>query len=427
MLENESAPKKGGFHYGYLVVAGGFLTQIIIMFGMRGFSMVLTSVQATLGVSMAEVGLIASYYGLIGGLSGLIWGFISDKIGPKITLTVAAATTSLGFLLFGLIGSFGYLVSVVVFSIAGFGSGGIFNATIPKLINAWFVPEKRGHAMRFITPGAALTGMVMGVAVPIMLATLQWTGVFVVFGVIGLVITAFIFFIIKNSPYEKNLAPVGAPAGTQPAPPVKLESSNSYAPALRLKITWHIGIMYIVYQFYWVANSTYYFANLGYMGFQGPEAGLTLTIASICSIFAMQLWGPLSDKIGRKNTLMLSLGLATVWAIILFFVCKSGPPLPLMYVMIAIMQIIGATAPVCLAAFADYFPQEYNSTCNAVVAALSSIGNYLAPWICGMVIDSAGGDITMFYWPVAAGALICGIITATWPKPSSAAKASAPA
>lgn len=52
-------------------------------------------------------------------------------------------------------------------AIIGFGAAGVYSATIPKLIGAWFAPRKRGRAMSLITPGDVLTGACLGLLMPV--------------------------------------------------------------------------------------------------------------------------------------------------------------------------------------------------------------------------------------------------------------------
>lgn len=417
-IEATGSSKGSKFNvFAYLVVAGGFLTQVLRLLGQRGFSFVIPDVQAALGVSTAEVGLIASWYGAMSALGAIVWGGISDRIGPRIVMTISGLLFSIGCFLFGWFASESLLVACACWTVAGFGASGLYMATVPKLIGAWFVPEKRGHAMRFITPGGSITGMVLGVVMPIGMSALGWQSIFVVFGVIALVFTAFFFFLIRDDPYERNTVPVGSPAGTQLAPPLKEDKAarkGAYLKAMKLPIVWRIGIMYVFYQFFWQANSTFYVANMREL--YGPaEAGLGVTICSIVSIFGMLIWGPVSDRIGRKKTCLIAFAWCAVMAVILYFASANAPGLIVFYVLVAVMNITLSMAPVMLAMFADYFPDDINSTCNGIVSTLSAIGYYAAPFVAGLAIDGIG-MMGGYYLVILAGAVITFVLTILLPK-----------
>ena len=400
-------------------IVGGFATQIIRLMGQRGYSFVLPDLKAALDVSTAEIGLVASMYGTMSALGAIVWGGISDKIGPRLTLTASGLCFAVGCFLMGMFATTGLIAACACWTIAGFGASGLYMATIPKLISAWFVPERRGSAMRWITPGGAATGMLLGVIMPILIPSVGMTGCFYFFGTVAAVLTAFFFVMIRDDPYQKDLVPVGSPAGTQLAPFIpedKKAQKGAYIRACKLPIVWRLSFMYVFYQFFWQANSTYYVANM--RGVIGLEAGgFGVTLCSVSGMIAMLLIGWASDKIGRKNTTIIGYIGAIAFALALYFLCTSGieVQVPIMYVLVIGLNICLCLAPVMLAMFADYFPEDINSTYNGIVSTVSALGYFTAPVIAGACIDALGSTAG-FYPVVAVGAALTLIMTFFLPK-----------
>lgn len=410
-------PNKSWLHYGYVVVGAGFLTQVILLISMRSLSIALVNIQETLQITYAQVGLISSYFGLVYAGAAFFWGWLADRIGPRLALTGAGACASIGLLLFGLLGGQSLTMAIAAYTIVGLGCAGVFVATVPKLVSAWFVPEKRGHAMRFITPGGAITSMILGVVLPLGIASRGWQSCFVIIGIIATVVTIGFFSLLRNDPAEKGLTPVGSPPGTPVVPaPKKDKKDNSFAAVLKMSITWKIGIMYIIYQLGYMANSTYYVASIKRAGFSGPEAGLAVTIGAIVSILFMQVWGPLSDKIERKNVIAIGCFGYAFFAVIYYFVLLGTPNLMVCYLLISLMLGCFGITPVIMAALADYYPAALRGTGSGVISTMSMVGRYGGPFMAGLMIDAAGGKVGYGFLFAAIAVSVSAILTVTWPK-----------
>lgn len=411
------SPKRGGLHYGYIVVAAGFLTQVILLMSQRSLSIALVSIQETLKITYAQVGLISSYFGLVYAGAAFFWGWLADRIGPRLALTAAGACASVGLFFFGLLGGQSLNLAIATYTLVGLGCAGIYIATVPKLISAWFVPEKRGHAMRFITPGGGLTSMILGVVLPLGIAGSGWQNSFRVIGIIAAVVTIGFFTLLRNDPAEKGLTPVGSPEGTPVAPaPQRVKKQNDFAAVLKMKITWQIGIMYIVYQLGYMANSTYYVASIKKAGYSGVQAGLAVTIAAIVSIIFMQIWGPLSDKLERKTVIAIGCFGYAFFAAVYFLVLLGQPSLIVCYILVSLMLGCFGITPVIMAAFGDYYPAELRGTGNGVISTMSMVGRYGGPVLAGMMIDAAGGRVGYGFIFAAAAIAVSAILAITWPK-----------
>jgi sugar phosphate permease len=413
------SPKKKGLHYGYAIVTGGFLAGFLMLICQRALSIALTNIQDTLGITYAQVGLIASYFGLVFAAAAFFWGWLADheKVGPRLALTFAGACTAVGLFLFGFIGGNDLNLAIITYTLVGLGCAGIYLATVPKLVSAWFVPEKRGHAMSFIAPGGTFAAIILGLTLPTAIKSSGWQNSFMVLGILGAVCTILFFVLLRDDPAEKGLTPVGSPEGTPVVPaPKKEKKSNNFGAVLKMKITWHIGISYIVYQLAWMANTTFYVASIIRAGYSPVKAGLVVTISGLTGVLWMQLFGPLSDKLERKTVISIGAFGYAIFAIIYYFVLMDQPGFIMLTVLIVFMNGMFGTTPVIMAAFADYYPANIRGTGNGVVSTMSMVGRYGGPFLAGLAIDAGGGKTAYAFIFTAAAMIVFGILTLTWPK-----------
>ncbi len=419
MLQN-STVNHNGAHYGWMVVFGGFLTQIILLISIQTLPLVLVQIEGTLKIAHAQAGTITSFFGLFYAGFSFFWGYLADKIGARKTLTIAGIVTSVMLILFGsTVDSLSK--AIFLYALVGFGCAGIYTATIPKLIGEWFAPIKRGRAMSFITAGGVLTGATLGIVVPILSAANGWQGTFRILGIVSLVVTIVILLIVRNNPKEKGLLPVGIKSEDE-IPKPQTGAKVGFGAVLKKKITWHLGIMYIFWQLAYMAGTAFLAASMVKgIGFTPKEAGLGITIYNLFQLVGQQIWGPLSDRLERKTVISMA---AIWWAVMAFiFVATFGSSLTVTYVIVALMGIGIGSVPVILATFSDYYSAEVRGTGSGVISTLAIVGRFFGPMLAGFAADASGSLSSAF---VFAGIMmiIAAIISFTLPAIKSKAKES---
>jgi sugar phosphate permease len=384
-----------GLHYGWMVVLGGFLTQVILLISIQTLPLVLVQIEETLKISHAAAGTITSFFGICYAGFSFFWGFLADKIGTRKTLTIAGLVTSVMLIAFGsTVDSLSK--AIFLYALVGFGCAGIYTATIPKLIGEWFLPIKRGRAMSFITAGGVLTGATLGIVVPILSLANGWQGTFQILGVVSLIVTIIILLIVRNTPQEKGLLPVGVISAEQLKKISKpAQSKVSFGEVLKQKITWHLGIMYIFWQLAYMAGTAFLAASMAKgIGFTAAEAGIGITIYNLFQLVGQQIWGPLSDRIERKTVIAM----ASVWWAVMatIFVLTFGSSLITTYCIVALMGIGIGSVPVILAAFSDYYAPEVRGTGSGVISTLAIVGRFFGPMLAGFAADASGSLSSAF-------------------------------
>lgn len=404
-------------HYGWWVVVGGFTTQFILIITMQSLPICLSMIEVTLGVTHAQAGTIVSVFGLCYAGFSVLWGYWADKIGVRLTITLAGLVSSLALIIFGF--KVNSLVSaVILYAIVGFGAAGIYSATVPKLIGAWFHPSKRGKAMSFITPGGAISGIILGLVIPILAGKYSWKTTFVILGFVALSVTLLILSVVRNSPAEKGLTPNGSPEGTSIETSKPPQSANDkdkklFAIVLKQKVTWQLCLMFIFFEFAYMTTIAFLSVSVISAGFSVTQAGLAVSIYNLASLLAMFVWGPLSDKIERKIVLFIACSFWVAAAVILILVWGNG--LTLMYVMFFLMGLGMGTTPVILAMFSDYYEPAYRGTGNGIISSSALIGRFFGPIIAGVIADVTGAITSVFAF-AGVTMLICAIITLTLPN-----------
>lgn len=431
-VEDTTPKKGGGLHYAFIICLGGFLTQFIVLSAQRLPAISLESIRTALDVSYADVGLITSIYMVFYAGLSFAWGMLADHIGTRKAIVSACSLAAIGAILFGFLAPMGLMPAIVTWAIAGCGTAGLLMAILPKIVSRWFAPHKRGMGMSLITPGANFSALVLGIVAPMIIGSMGWEMSYVIFGCIYAVIAIFIAITFREGPEDLGLAPYGAPAGVQAAPEPKIEAEGKAAAkgnagsaikrVLKMPITWHFGIFYIVYQVGYMAATQYYVASIQAVGFDLAAASLSITVAGVCTIITELILGQISDRVERKSLMGVMVAInAVVGFGYFFYLTSGGTSLAVMYFFVSACTASTGVITVIMTCCGEYYDDDVRATGTGVVGTINLVGRYLGPWIAGIAIDMTGVVANSFLIVGIAMAIAC-IIAFAMPRKGVARK-----
>jgi sugar phosphate permease len=181
----------------WLVLGLAWLAFLLSYIDRLAWSNVASSVGHGLGLPLAALGVFvtAFYIGYVA--SNLLGGLASDRIGPRLMLTLALLGLGLSTYLFGFVTSI--TGGLVIQALMGLFAGTDY-ATGVKLIAAWFDRRDRGTAMGIFMTATSLGVVVTNIFVPQLLASLHWNGVYHALGGITVVGALLCFFGVRDRP-----------------------------------------------------------------------------------------------------------------------------------------------------------------------------------------------------------------------------------
>ncbi|MGD0645291.1 MAG: MFS transporter [Candidatus Bathyarchaeia archaeon] len=396
MLIQKQNKRKPQIHYGWVVATGGFLSQVILLIGTSTLPLILVAFEEALGISNADAGLIISMYGVFFIIGAPVWGVVVDRIGIRKALTSSSILTSIG--IFSMGGANSLITCMTIYALIGFGSAALITI-IPKLTRAWFDMRRKGAASSYIVSGGAVSASILGIVVPTLAISYNWRAPFYVLGSISLFISIVIYAIVRNSPYEKGLTPLGATQKIVKTIEIDQEVKIKTKDAIKMKITWHFAAFYTVFLMSGISIATFLVAYLAETGLPLVEAGFGFSVYMISVFFGQYLWGILSDYFPRKYVLTTCPSLLAVFTFILltFRMNQIG-----VYTVIGLMGISeGGVAPVIFALISDYFNPKVIGAATGVIISSVGICRILAPLIGGYLATMTGTLATVLQLSIA--------------------------
>ncbi len=260
-----------------------------------------------------------------------IGGRIQDKTkNPRMVIIAAGIIMGIGFFLAQFTTEAAPWVLWLTYGVlGGFGMGMAYTTTIATC-QKWF-PDKRGFITGIIVAALGFGGLVF---TPVAEALIKSYGVLITFAILGVI---FVVVTTAGSLFIKNPPEGFAPAGWTPPAPREGIIAQNFTPSEAVKMP----------QFYMVTFALMCATAAGSMmipmakilGLQ-PDSGLTqgaavagVMIITGCNSFGRLFWGWVSDKLGRKKTI-LTLLVITCLSIILVSFAKG-------YLMLALIAVIG--------------------------------------------------------------------------------------
>src|SRR6266481_7891006 len=164
------------------------LVLLCFMYGITYIDRVNVSTAASvfkqdLHLNNVQVGLVFSAFAYPYLFFQIIGGWVSDRFGARLTLTVSALIWATATLLTGFVGSLAAMLVARV--MLGFGEGATF-PTATRAMSDWTVEGKRGFAQGITHSSARLGNALTPPLIAWLITLVTWRGSFVILGVLSL-------------------------------------------------------------------------------------------------------------------------------------------------------------------------------------------------------------------------------------------------
>ena len=366
---------------------------------------VLPQISQQYGLDAQQAGLINSVYfaGLVAG--GVIFGYLSDRIGTGYrrswTWNVAMLLAVIGgALTFGLAGSFiAFLLLRIPMGISRGGSEPVNVAIVAE----WWPKEHRGFAVGVHHTGFPIGQFLAGALIAIVLGSAHWSAAFLVIPMLGIPIIIGQAFLGRKKHQATVYRKMEEMEQTPPLPELSTRSGGSFwAPvkeALKHKnVRWAVVLCFL---FLWGEAGVVTFLTTQFRGFgMGVSDAILVSGASgLTGWIGQVVWGSLSDRLGRKFAIgFLIVGwagsllamifihdLTSAWIILLVWGLFRNAPFPVVYALLV-----------------DSVPRAAGTALGIMIGVALGVSGIFASAVSGIVITQLG-----FTWHYIVLAIIC--------------------
>ena len=181
----------------WAILALLFAATVLNYVDRQTLSILASRVQHDLGIDDVGYGHIVQYFLIAYTLTYLAAGWVTDKLGAKVTLALFLSWWSLANMATGLVRNAGQLG--IARAMLGLGEPGVYTAG-PKAISDHFPPVERGFAFGAYTAGAMVGATIAPPLIAWLAISYGWRAAFVATGALGFVWLAAWLVIYPNAP-----------------------------------------------------------------------------------------------------------------------------------------------------------------------------------------------------------------------------------
>jgi MFS family permease len=369
-----------GIFYGWVIVASGFVMQMITSIGTQAASTYVVPLQREFGWSNASIGLARSFQQLADGLLGPVSGSLIDRFGPRRMMIIGVVLYSLALTLFSRIDAiWGYYATSFGTSFANSFLGLI---SVNIAINHWFA-AKRTTALGFAVMGLGAGGAIVLPAIVWAQAALGWrtAAQLSAIGVLAIGIPAAL--LVRGSAERFGLPRDGRVVLPRESRPRQVNVDFTFTEARRTRTFWLLAAGSGLTIFVQSAILIYQFAHIE-LTTNRETATVVLILLNVSNILGRGVGGFLGDRLA-KHTLLSVDALGTAAAVAVLSLSTSAPLFMVYGVLFGLFW--GIRTPLNSALQAEYFGLR---GLGRIAGTLSMTALPLA--ICGPVVVGALAD-----------------------------------
>lgn len=373
------------FHYGWVIVLSGSLTLFSCLGMARfAFGLLLPAMRQTLELGYDQMGLISTgnFIGYL--LAVAISPMLIRRWRPRLVICAGLLLNALCMLLISRADNLNALM--LFYGLVGAGSG-LGNIPCMVLVSHWFRRNKRGQAAGLMIAGNGLAILIAGQLIPLVNATWGWRQSWLLLAVISLLAMFFALLVVRNDPAEMGLLPHGRYESLE---------ASTFVRSPNGKLLVHLGLIYLIFGLTYMIYGTFMVTTMvDDFGYSEAQAGQLWSFVGIFGMFSGVVFGSLSDRIGRRN------GMVLVYAMFscAYLLAGLGGILGSWSLWLSVLfygSVLFAVPTIMAAAVAEYLGMERAASGFATLTLFFAAGQIIGPGSAGLLAKLSGSFIPSY-------------------------------
>jgi len=301
------------FFYGYVVAAAGFVIWMIGFGISTTFGIFYKPMLTAFEWTRADTVLAFSLGTFMTSVMGILTGWLTDRLGPRIVVTIFGSFLGISYLLMAKVSGlwqfyfyYGLLVSI----------GMSVTATpVMATVARWFV-QRRGLITGIVQAGLGIGGVIIAPLTGWLILNHGWRTAYSVLGIIALVGLIISGLCMKHSPRDVGQFPDGATAPPEP----NIATGRRHLPGVEVSIPkiiltpqfWIIAGLYAIFGFCRSTFIAHTAVHVQDMGFSLIDASRVIALMAFSSNAGRIGMGRVADAIGNRPAFMISYAATTI-------------------------------------------------------------------------------------------------------------------
>ncbi|SVC19992.1 uncharacterized protein METZ01_LOCUS272846, partial [marine metagenome] len=363
---------------------------------------------AALNLSSASTSLIFSLSRAEGAVEGPIAGYLIDKFGPRIMLTIGAIIVAIGYILLSQVNSFLWFLTIYL-GIISLAFNAAFSGSTMAVVNNWFI-RRKGLAMAVSIAAYSLGGSIIAPLLAFGIHHLGWRTTMALSGIMLAAVVVPFAQLLRSSPEALGLNPDGdSPRIKSELDNVELEPLPSsvdftVSEALRTKSYWLLAIGTMLRTGTLGTLIVHFVPIMVWKGNSEQSAAVMLGIMAFLSIPMRIGIGWLGDRWSRSKMLAAGMALGAFSLMIL----QTANSLIQVWLFISVFSVVEGLSALNWALVGDYFGRKRFATLRGILSLVYSWGMIVMPIVAGAIFDRTSSYNNVIW--IFIGMYICGTV-----------------
>ena len=297
----QSSSTEPQFFYGYIIVIAAFCIMLVTYGTSVAFGVFFKPMSTELGWTRAMTSGAFTLSMVISGLIGIVVGGLTDKLGPRLMMTLCGFFIGLGYVLMSLT-SVIWQLYLFFGVIRGIGLSGPW-VSLSSTVARWFTKR------RSMMTGIVLTGTGTGMLITPLLASwlvsiYDWRIAFIMLGILVLVVVSLAAQLLRRDPAQMGQVPYGESAVGDKA----LQAEADIFPlrdAVHTRQFWLLFTMVFSQGFCFFTIMVHFIPHATDLGISAIVAANILATAGGASIVGRVMFGNVADRIGNRQVFII--------------------------------------------------------------------------------------------------------------------------
>jgi MFS family permease len=377
-------------HYRWIIVAAGGVLGCVAIGGLFSLPVFLLPIAQDTGWSTTGISTAMTLAFVALALGSIAWGYLSDRVGPRIVLLAGSVLLTAGLGLASLATSlvaFQLLFGVVV----GISAAAIF-APMMACVTGWF-DTRRSLAVSLVSAGMGMAPMTMSPLAAWLVQGYDWRTSLQIIAALVAAIMVPVSLLVRRPPALTQPAAPAAPAATHEAA-MSVGQALRSAPFLILVVTSFLSC---------ATHSGPIFHTVSYAVTCGIPLMAAVSIYSLEGLAGLGgrlVFGLLGDRFGAARVLVLALLAQAIVVLGYVYARQLGS----LYTVAALFGFTYAGVMPLFAVIArENFPLRMMGTVIGGTTMASSLGMALGPVLGGLIYDTFSTYAWLFVGAFALG------------------------
>ena len=232
---------------------------------------------------------------------GIVMGFLTDRLGPRLVMTISCFLLGMGYLLMSQVSSIWQLY-LFYGVIVGTGMGG---AWVPLLstVARWFA-KRRGMMTGIVLTGTGIGTLVLSPAASWLISVYNWRVSYLILGSLVLVVGILAAQFLKRDPARMGQVPYGEKEVREPGIEV-YASGYSLGEAVRTRQFWVFLAMELFFGLFVFSVMVHIVPHAIDLGISSTSAAAILAASGALNISGRVILGGTGDRIGNKQVFLI--------------------------------------------------------------------------------------------------------------------------